>query len=49
MLGRHTVELLFLMKPAVAANGSVWWNIMDTYNNPHAYPRKCPRAIRRHE
>ncbi|MDQ3240517.1 MAG: site-specific DNA-methyltransferase [Actinomycetota bacterium] len=29
---RHTVELLFLMKPAVAANGSVWWNIMDTYN-----------------
>lgn len=29
---RHTIELLFLTKPAVAANGSVWWNIMDTYN-----------------
>ena len=29
---RHTIELLLLMKPAVASNGSVWWNIMDTYN-----------------
>lgn len=29
---RHTIELLVLLKPAVAAQGSVWWNIMDTYN-----------------
>lgn len=29
---RHTVELLFLMKPAIVNKGSVWWNIMDTYN-----------------
>jgi DNA modification methylase len=29
---RHTVELLFLMKPALATDGSVWWNVMDTYN-----------------
>ncbi len=29
---RHTIELLYLLKPAIAANGSVWWNIMDTYN-----------------
>lgn len=29
---RHTIELLFLMKPGIAAEGSVWWNIMDTYN-----------------
>ncbi|MGO9294587.1 MAG: DNA-methyltransferase [Streptosporangiaceae bacterium] len=29
---RHTIELLLLLKPAVAADGSVWWNIMDTYN-----------------
>lgn len=29
---RHTVELLYLLKPAVAAKGSVWWNLMDTYN-----------------
>lgn len=29
---RHTIELLVLMKPAIAAEGSVWWNVMDTYN-----------------
>lgn len=29
---RHTTELLLLLKPAIAAGGSVWWNIMDTYN-----------------
>jgi DNA modification methylase len=29
---RHTVELLFLLKPALTHNGSVWWNLMDTYN-----------------
>lgn len=29
---RHTIELLYLLKPAIAANGSVWWNLMDTYN-----------------
>jgi DNA modification methylase len=29
---RHTIELLFLLKPTVAADGSVWWNMMDTYN-----------------
>jgi DNA modification methylase len=29
---RHTVELLWLLKPAITAKGSVWWNITDTYN-----------------
>jgi DNA modification methylase len=29
---RHTIELLWLMKPGISARGSVWWNIMDTYN-----------------
>lgn len=29
---RHTIELLYLLKPAIAATGSVWWNLMDTYN-----------------
>lgn len=29
---RHTIELLYLLKPAITANGSVWWNLMDTYN-----------------
>lgn len=29
---RHTTELLFLLKPAITSTGSVWWNLMDTYN-----------------
>lgn len=29
---RHTVELLHLLKPALTDCGSVWWNLMDTYN-----------------
>lgn len=29
---RHTIELLYLLKPVLAADGSVWWNLMDTYN-----------------
>jgi DNA modification methylase len=29
---RHTIELLFLLKPAITSTGSVWWNLMDTYN-----------------
>lgn len=29
---RHTIELLYLLKPAITVSGSVWWNLMDTYN-----------------
>lgn len=29
---RHTIELLYLLKPAMSTTGSVWWNLMDTYN-----------------
>jgi DNA modification methylase len=29
---RHTVELLYLTKRVLTNNGSVWWNLMDTYN-----------------
>ncbi|HZT06559.1 MAG TPA: site-specific DNA-methyltransferase [Chloroflexota bacterium] len=29
---RHTVELLHLLRPAMSLTGSVWWNLMDTYN-----------------
>jgi hypothetical protein len=29
---RHTTELLYYLKPALTTNGSVWWNLMDTYN-----------------
>jgi DNA modification methylase len=29
---RHTIEFLYTLKPALARDGSVWWNLMDTYN-----------------
>jgi DNA modification methylase len=29
---RHTVELLYLLKPTMKVDGSIWWNLMDTYN-----------------
>jgi DNA modification methylase len=29
---RHTIELLYVLKPAMRLQGSVWWNVMDTYN-----------------
>jgi DNA modification methylase len=29
---RHTVELLYLLKDCIAENGSIWWNLMDTFN-----------------
>jgi hypothetical protein len=29
---RHTVELLFRLKPALRRDASVWWNLMDSYN-----------------
>lgn len=29
---RHTAEVLHALKPAMRAEGSLWWNLMDTYN-----------------
>ena len=29
---RHTIELLYVLKPKMELDGSVWWNLMDTYN-----------------
>lgn len=29
---RHTVQLLYMLKPALKKTASVWWNIMDSYN-----------------
>jgi len=29
---RHTIEFLYALKPAIALDGSIWWNLMDTYN-----------------
>ncbi len=29
---RHTTELLFLLKRVMRVDGSVWWNLMDSFN-----------------
>lgn len=29
---RHSVEILYLLKPKLANLGSIWWNIGDTFN-----------------
>jgi len=29
---RHSIELLYYLKPSLKKNGSVWWNLMDTFN-----------------
>jgi DNA modification methylase len=29
---RHSLEALFLLRPALSCGASIWWNLMDTYN-----------------
>jgi DNA modification methylase len=29
---RHSVEILYLLKPKLAESGSIWWNVGDTFN-----------------
>ena len=29
---RHSVEILYLLKPKLANQGSIWWNVGDTFN-----------------
>lgn len=29
---RHSVEILYLLKPKLASQGSIWWNVGDTFN-----------------
>lgn len=29
---RHTVQVLWELRPLLTADGSVWWNLMDSYN-----------------
>lgn len=49
---RHTIELLYLLKPAMTINGSVWWNLMDTYNTRtqiRASAAETLRAMKGHD
>lgn len=29
---RHSVEILYHLMPKITSSGSIWWNIMDSYN-----------------
>ncbi len=29
---RHSVEILYMLKPKLAKQGSIWWNVGDTFN-----------------
>ena len=43
---RHTAQLLAALKPAVAADGSVWWNVMDSYNTRTQIRGNAAEALR---
>ena len=43
---RHTTELLYLLKPALTASGSVWWNLMDTYNTRTQIRQNAAETLR---
>lgn len=43
---RHTIELLFLLKPALKRASSVWWNLMDTYNTRTQIRRNAAETLR---
>jgi DNA modification methylase len=43
---RHTVELLFLLKPSLTKSASVWWNVMDTYNTRTQIRRNASETLR---
>lgn len=43
---RHTVEILFLLKPALTQTASIWWNLMDTYNTRTQIRRNASETLR---
>lgn len=43
---RHTVELLYLLKPVLTRTASVWWNLMDTYNTRTQIRRNASETLR---
>jgi hypothetical protein len=43
---RHTVELLYLLRPSLALSASVWWNLMDTYNTRTQIRRNASETLR---
>jgi len=43
---RHTTELLLAISRTVAANGSIWWNLMDTFNTRTQIRGSAVEALR---
>lgn len=43
---RHTVEILVALAPKVAADGSIWWNVMDSFNTRTQIRGNAAEALR---
>lgn len=43
---RHSVQVLYQLKDLMTADGSVWWNIMDTYNTRTQIRSNAAEALR---
>lgn len=43
---RHTTELLHRLMPVLSAHGSVWWNVMDTFNTRTQIRGNAAEALR---
>lgn len=43
---RHTVELLYKIKQALSSDGSIWWNVMDTFNTRTQIRSNAAEALR---
>lgn len=43
---RHTTEILLALKSVLTPNGSIWWNIMDTFNTRTQIRGNAVEALR---
>ena len=43
---RHTIEILFRLKRVLKEDGSIWWNIMDSYNTRTQIRGNAVEALR---
>ena len=43
---RHSVEILYLLSKKVTEDGSIWWNVMDTFNTRTQIRSNAAEALR---
>jgi len=43
---RHTTEILYRLMPALTETGSIWWNLMDTFNTRTQIRGSAVEALR---